>query len=152
MYFLQVDMIFVFMCLLSCILTYQNLLNYFCCCFGRLCLTLCNLIYCSTPAPLSPLSPHPHLNWCSLAIESTFKPSPSSSLPSPLLSSFQHEGLSIELALHIRASAFGVSASVLPTNVQDWFPPLDWLVGFSPRDLPVSSPIIIVWKHPFFHA
>ena len=115
---------------------------------------LCDLIDCSTPGfPVLHcllelaqthvhwvMIPSHHLIFCHpfLLLPSVFPASGSS----PMCRLFASGGQSIGAS---------VSASVLPVNIQDWFP-LDGLVGSpcSPRDSQESPPAI--WKYQFFSA
>ena len=103
-------------------------------------LTLCDSMDCSTPGfPVHHQLPEftqTNVHWVSDAIQS------SHSLPSPSPPAFnlsQHQGL----FKWIRWSKYwnSASTSVLPMNIQDWFP-LGWTVGspYSPRDSQESSP------------
>ena len=107
--------------------------------------TLCNPMDCSTPGlPVHHQLPEftqIHVHWVSDAIQSShplLSPSPPDfnlSLASgyfPMSQVFTSGDQSI---------GFSTSASVLPMNIQDWFP-LDGLVGSpcSPRDSQESSP------------
>ena len=104
------------------------------------CLTLCDPMDCNTPGlPVHhqlPKLAQTHVYWIGDAIQ------PSHPLPSPSLPTFnlsQHQGLfqwvsSLYQVANVLVSA---SASVLPMNIQDWFP-----LGnpCSPRDSQESSP------------
>ena len=55
------------------------------------------------------------------------------------------------LALHIRWSSIGASASVLPMNIQDWFPlGLTGLISLQSKGLSIVFSSITVQKHWFF--
>ena len=121
-------------------------LLYYCCLVPKSCLTLCDPTDCSTPG-FTVLHSLPelaqiHVHWVNNAIQPShplLSPSP------PVFNLSQHQGLFQWVSSlpsdgqNIGASA---SASVLPMNVQDWFP-LDGLVGSSycPRDSQVFSPV-----------
>ena len=63
---------------------------------------------------------------------------------------FQWLGSSHQVAKSIRASA---SASVLPMNIQDWFPlGLTGLISWQSKGLSRASSSTTVWKHQFFNA
>ena len=64
---------------------------------------------------------HTHVHWVSDAIQLSH---PRSSPSPPAFSLSQHQGFSNELALHIRWPKYWSfsSASVLPMNIQGWFP------------------------------
>ena len=105
------------------------------------CLTLCNPMDCSTPG-------FPVLRQLKfMSIESVM---PSNHIvlycPLPLLPSIfpSIRVFSNELVLHIRWPKYGVSASasVLPVNIQEWFP-LRWNpLDCSPSDSQESSPTL----------
>ena len=81
------------------------------------------------------------------------KPShPLSSLSPPAFNLSQHQCLSRESVLHIRCPNIGVSASssVLPMNIQDWFP-LRWTGWVSLQSLGLSRIFsnTTVQKHQF---
>ena len=108
------------------------------------CLPLCVSVDCSTPGfPVHPQLlelAQTHVPWVSDAIQ------PSHPLPSPsppLFNVSQHQNLLMSQFFVSGGQIIGVSAlaSVLPMNIQDWFP-LEGLVGSpcSPRDSQVSSP------------
>ena len=86
---------------------------------------------CSSSGPLS--------WWCHSTISSSVSPFSSCPHSYPESESFLMSRLFTSSDQRLGASAL---ASVLPMNIQDWFP-LDWLVGSpcSPRDSQESSPI-----------
>ena len=99
------------------------------------------------PSPEAYSNSCPLSQWCCLTISSFVVPF--SCLPSfpaswsfPMSWLFTSGGQSIEAL-----------ASVLPMNVQGWFP-LDWLVWSPcyPRDSQKSLSSTTVWKHQFFGA
>ena len=87
------------------------------------CPTLCDPENCSTPGfsvlhYLPELAPT-HVHWVSDAIQPSHLLSP----PSPLvLNLSQHQGFSNKSALCITWPLSGASASILPINIQGWFP------------------------------
>ena len=107
-------------------------------------LTLCDPRNCSTlgfPVHHQLLElTETHVHWVGDAIQPSH---PLSSPSPPAFNLSQHQGLFKESTLPIRWPGIGVSAStsVLPMNLQDWFP-LGWLVEStcSPRDSQESSP------------
>ena len=114
----------------------------YCCSVSKLRLTLCNPIDCSTPG--FPILHHLlefaqiHVHW----VGDTIQPSDPLLPPSP--QSFSASGSfpkSWLFATGDQSISISASASVLPMNVQDWFP-LGRLVGSScsPRDSQESSP------------
>ena len=122
----------------------------------QLCPTLCNILDCSMPGfPVHHQLPElaqTHVHWVSDAIQqfqSLSSPSPSA------LNLSQHQGLSSESVLHIRWPSIWISASasVLPVNIQDWFPL--WLTGLISLLSKGFSRVFsntIVQKHQFFGA
>ena len=120
---------------------------------AQLCLTLCEPMDCSTPGfPVHHQLPGLAQTWVGDAIQ------PSHPLVSPSPPTFnlsQHQGLFKSQFFpsggqRIRVSA---SASVLPMNVQDWFP-LEWTGWISLRSKGLSGVFsnITVQKHQFFGA
>ena len=96
---------------------------------------------CSNSCPLS--------QWCHPTISSSVVP-----FSSHLLS-FPACFFSYESVLHIRWPKFGTSASasVLPMNIQDWFPlGLTSLISFLSKGLSRVSSNTTVQKHQFFGA
>ena len=89
----------------------------------------------------------PSSQWCHPTISSSVVPFSSSLQSSPASGSF-HESV-----LHIRLPKYGVSAlaSVLPMNIQDWFP-LGWIGWISLQSKGLSRVFsnTIVQKHQFF--
>ena len=97
-----------------------------CCSVAKSCLTLCNPKDCSTPGfPVHHQlleSTQTHVHWVSDAIQPSY-PLLSPSLPALNLS--QHQGLfPVSQFFSSGGHSIGVSASasVLPMNIQDWFP------------------------------
>ena len=92
--------------------------------FAQSCLTLCDPVDCSTPGfpvhhQLLEFT-ETHVHWVDDAIQPSYPLS-----PSPTFSLSQHEGLFQWVSsLHQVAKVLGVLAlaSVLPMNIQDWFP------------------------------
>ena len=108
--------------LLNCLLT---TINYCCCSATQLCLTLCDPMYCCTSGiPISP-SPGacsnscPFNQWCHPTSSSSVMPFSSCLQSFPASGSFQMSQLFASGGQSIGVSA---SASVLPINIQDWFP------------------------------
>ena len=118
------------------------------------CPTLCNPMDCCTPG----LPVHQqlleftqtHVHWVSDAIQ----PSHPLSFPSPpSFNPSQHQGLSKWVNSSHQVASVGVSASasVLPMNIQDWFPSelTGWISLQSKGQLRVFSNTT-VQKHQFF--
>ena len=132
---------------INCLTTYAFIFHFFLCCCSltKLCLTLCSLMDCSRPGfPVFHYLPEfaqTHVHWVGDAIQ------PSNPLLSPFpptLNLFQHPGsfpvsrLFESGGLSIGASA---SASVLPMNLQSWFPlGLTGLIFLPSKGLSESSP------------
>ena len=96
-----------------------------CCSVTQQCLTLCSPMDCSTPGfPVLHLLPEPaqtHVHWVGDAIQ----PSHPLSSPSPLHQSFPASGpfpMSQLFASGDQSIGASASASVLPMNIQHWFP------------------------------
>ena len=95
-----------------------------CCSVTGLCLTLCNLMQCSTPGfPVHHQLPElaqTHVHWVGDAIQPSH---PLSSPSPPALSLSQCQVFSNESVLHIRGPKYWSFSfkSVFPMNIQDWF-------------------------------
>ena len=124
------------------------------CSVAQSCLTLCNPMGCSTP--VFPVPHHllefaqVHIHCISDAIQLSHPLAPSS--PSALNLS-QHQGVFPMSRLFISGdqnSGASASASVLPMNIQSWFPlGLTGLILLSRGLLGVFSSTT-VWRHQFF--
>ena len=124
------------------------------CSVAQLCLTLCNPIDCSMPGlPVHHQLPEftqTHIHWVGDAIQPSHplsSPSPPAfnlSLFFPMSQFFTSGGQSIRVS---------PSASVLPMNIQDWFP-LGWTGWISLQSKGLSSVFsnTTVQKHQFFHT
>ena len=119
------------------------------------CLTLCNPMDCSTP------SFHVHHQFPELAqthvhqVDDAIQPShPLWSTSPPAFNLSQHQGLFKWISsLHQVAKVIGASASasVLPMNIQDWFPlRLIGLISLQSKGLSSIFSNITVQKHQFF--
>ena len=119
------------------------------------CSTFCDPMDCSTPGfPVHPQFPEPtqtHVHHIGDAIQ------PSHPLMSPSPPAFnlsQHQGL-FQWIFTSGGQSIGVSASasVLPMNIQDWFP-LGWTGWISLQSKGLSRVFskITVQKHQFFDA
>ena len=128
-----------------------------CCSVAQSCLTLCKPINCSMPSFL--VLHHllefaqTHVHWVGDAIQPS---RPLSSLSPPAFNLSQHQGLFLMSQLFtscgqsIGASA---SASVLPVNIQGWFPlGMTGLISLMPNGLSSVFANTTVWKHQFFSA
>ena len=120
-----------------------------CCSVPQLCLTLCDPMDCSTPGfPVLhhlPELAQTHVHRVSDAIQ---PPHPLLSPSPPAFSFSQHEGqLFPSGGRSIGASA---SASILPMNIQNWFPlGLIGLISCCPRDSRVFSSTTVLWHQVF---
>ena len=125
-----------------------------CCSVAKLCLTLCNPMDCSTPASLSftmsqrlpklisteSVMPSKHLSLCCLLLL----------LPS-IFSSIRV--FSNESALCIRRTKYWNFTSILPMNIQGWFPlELAGLIFLQSKGLSSVFFNTTVQKHQFFGA
>ena len=93
---------------------------------------------CPSPTPRVHPNPCPLCWWCHPTISSSVIPFSSCPQSFPASGSFQVSQLFASGGQSIGVSA---SASVLPMNIQDWFP-LGWTgwISLSPRDSQESSP------------
>ena len=93
---------------------------------------------CLLPTPRVHLNPCPLSRWCHPTISSSVVPFASHLQSFPASESFPMSQL---FAWGGQSTGVSVSASVLPINIQDWFP-WDGLVGSPccPRDSQASSP------------
>ena len=128
-----------------------------CCYFSvdKLCLILCNPMDCSTPGFL--VLHHlleftqTHVHWVGDAIQ------PSHPLSSPSPPTFNLSSIRVfsKEFFASRGQRIGVSASasVLPVNMEDWFPlGLTWLISFQFKGLSRIFSKITVQKHQFFSS
>ena len=122
--------------------------------FAQLCLTLCDPMDCSMPGLhvyhqlLESTQTHVH------RVSDAIQPSHPLSSPSPPdFNLSQHQVFDDESVLHINGQTIGVSASasVLPVNIQDWFP-LGCTGWASLQGLSTVFSNTTVQKHQFFSA
>ena len=100
---------------------------------------------CPSPTPGVHPNPCPLSWWCHPIISSSVVPF------SSRLQSSQHQGLSNQSVLRIRWQSIGASASVLPMNIQDWFPlGLTGLISLQSKGLSRVFSNTTVQKHQFF--
>ena len=131
---------------------YDNPCSYSCCSVAQSCPTLCDPMDCSTQSSLSFTNSQSFLKL--MSIESVI---PSNHLilchPLLLLTSIfpSFRVFSNESVLHIRWPNIGASASVLPMNIQGWFP-LEWTGWISLQSKGLSRVFsnTTVQKHQFF--
>ena len=122
----------------------------------QLCLTLCNPMNCSTPGLRLSSTPGAYSNscsscrWCHPTISSSVDPFSSCFQSFPASGSFQMSRFFASGGQGIRVSA---SASVLPINIQDWFP-LEWTGWISLQSKQLSRVFsnTTVQKHQFFSS
>ena len=115
-----------------------------------LCPALCNPTDCSMPGfpVLNYLIefPHIHLCWVSGAIQPFLPLTPPSP---PALNLSQHQGLFQWVSFSHQVAKVSVSASVLPVNIQDWFPlGLTGLISLQSKGLSRVFSSTTVRKHP----
>ena len=122
------------------------------------CLTLCNPMDCSTPGfPVLlylPESGQIHLHWVVMLSNYFILCHPFFfCLQSfPASGSFPMSQFFASCGQSIGASA-SASASVLPMNIQGWFPlALTDLISLLSKQFSRAFSITTVWKHPFFSA
>ena len=128
----------------------------FCCSVAQLSLTLCDPMDCSTPGfhvhhcLLEFVQTHVH--WVSDAIQLSHPLSPSSALALNLFSASGFFPVSQFFASGGQSIGASASASVLPMNIQDWFPLgwTGWISLLSKCLLHCSSKASILWHSAFY--
>ena len=122
------------------------------CSVAQSCPTLCNPMDCSTPGfPVLLYLPEltqTHVSWVSKAIQPSHPAAPFSSCPQsfPESGSFPMSQLFASVGQSIEASA-----SVLPTNIQGWFPlRLTGLISLQSKGLSRIFVSTVTWKHQLF--
>ena len=111
-----------------------------CCSVTKLCLTLCDLMDCSTPS--FPVLHYlleftqTHVHW----VDDTIQPSHPLSSPFPsALNLSQHQGVPMSCFFASSGQSIKASASVLPVNIQGWFPlGIDWFDLLTVQGIPKS--------------
>ena len=119
------------------------------------CPTLCNSMDCSTPGlPVHHQLPEftqTQVHW----VGDANKPSHPLASCSPAFNVSQHQGLFLWVSSSHQMAEVGVSASesVLPVNIQDWFP-LRWTGWISLQSKRLSRVFLYttIQKHQFFSA
>ena len=120
----------------------------------KLCPTLCYPMDCSTPGfpvlnPLLELA-QSHVHWVSDAIQPAHPLSPPSP---PALNLSQHQGLFQWLLFSSGDQSIGASASVLPMNIQGWFPlGLTGWISLLSKELSKVFSSATIGKPQFFSA
>ena len=141
----------------STVLTRQPGISFCCCSVAKSCLTLCNPMDCSMPG--FPVLHYllefaqTYFHWVSDAIQLSnplLSPFPSAFNLYPALGSFPMSQFFTSGYQSIRVSA---SASVLPMNIQDWFP-LEWtsLISLQSKGRSRVFSNTTVQKHQLFGA
>ena len=129
----------------------------YCCSIGKSCPTLCDPMDCSTPGfpvfhYLSEFA-QTHVHWVGDAIHSSYPLSPPSP---PALKSFPASGsfpMSLLFASGGQSIRVSALASVLPMNIQGWFPlGLTGLISLQSKGLSRVFSSTTVWKHKLFSA
>ena len=128
---------------------------YQCCCsVTKSCLTLCDPVDCSTPGfpVLHYLQDfaQTHVHWVGDAKQLSHPLSPPSHLPSifPSIRVFSNESVFL-----IRWPKYWSSASVLPMNIQGWFPlGLTGLISLLSKGLSRGFSNTTIQRHKFFSA
>ena len=123
----------------------------------QLCPTLCDPMDCSTPGfPVHHQTPgtcsnsYPLSRWCHPTISSYVIPFSSCLQFFPALGSFS---MSQFLASGGQSTGVSASASVLPMNIQDWFPwGLTGMISLQSKGLSRVFSNTTVQKHQFFGA
>ena len=103
---------------------------------------------CPSPTPRVYSNSSPLIRWCHPAISSSVVPFSSCPQSFPASGSFQ-----MSQFFASGGQCIGVSASVLPMNIQDWFP-LGWTgwISLLSKGLSRIFSNITVQKHQFFSA
>ena len=105
-------------------------------------------LLCHSPSPGTCSNSHPLSQWCHATISSLLSPSPPAFNLFPTSGSFLMSQLFASGGQSIGASA---SASVLPMNIQDWFPlGLTGLVSLLSNELSRVFSNTTIQKHQFF--
>ena len=111
---------------------------------------------CPSPTPGAYSNSCPSSRWCHPTISSSVVPFSSCLQSFPASGSFQVSPFftSGGQSIGVSASAFNeVSASVLPVNIQDWFPlGLTGLIPLQSKGLSRVFSSTTIWKHQFFSA
>ena len=133
----------------------------YCCSIAKSCPTLCDPMYCSMPGfPVLYYLPkfvQTHVHWVSDAIQPSHLLSSRPLLPPSVFPSIRVFLMSWLFTSGSQSIGVWASASVLPKNIQDWFP-LGWTVWISscsPWTLKSllqhrSSKASILWLSAFF--
>ena len=130
-----------------------NILPSICCSVSKSCLTLCNPMDCNTPGfPVLHCLPEfvpTHVHWVSDVIHLILR--------HPLLSypqSFPESGsFPMSWLFTSGGQSIGASASVLPVNIQGWFPlGLTGLISLLSKWFSRAFSNTTIWKHHFFGA
>ena len=136
----------------------DNIQHCHCCSITQSCPTLCNPMDCNTPgfAILHYLSEfaQTHVHWVSDAIQLSHPPLPASP---PVLSQGQPGSGSFPMSWLFPSGGQSIgtsaSASVLPMNIQDWFPlELTGLVSLLFKGLSGVFSSTTIWKHQSFSS
>ena len=134
---------------------YTGLVLHICCSVAQSCLTLCDPMDCTMPGLLVlhylPEFAQSHVHWFSDAIQPFYSLSPSS----PALSLSHIRLFSMSWLFALRGQSIGISAStsVLPMNIQGWFPlRLTGLLSLLSKGLLRIFSSTTVRKHQFFSA
>ena len=124
------------------------------CSVAKSCLTPCNLMDCSTPGfPVLHSLPEfaqTHVSWVSDKIQPSQPLSPSSP---PALSVSYHQSFLMSQLFTSGGQSIEASVSVLPVNIQGWFPlGLTGLIFLQSKGLSRVFSSTTVKKHQFFGA
>ena len=110
----------------------------------------CTMPHCPSPTPRVHPNSCPSSRWYHPAISSSIVPFSSHLQSFPASGSFQMSQFFASGGQTIGVSA---SASVLPMNIQDWFPlGLTWLISLQSKGLSRVFSNTTVQKHQFFGA
>ena len=121
---------------------------------AKLCLTLCDPMDCSTPGFL--VLHHllkfaqTHVHWVCVAFQPSHLLSP---LSPPALNFAHHQGLFQWVGSATGGQTTGASASVLPMNIQGWFPlGMTGLISMQCKGLSRVFSSTTIWKHQSFSS
>ena len=141
----------IFVSILLGIMLVLQFWNYFVCCYSvaHSCLTLCNpRLPCPSPSPGDCSNSCPLSQWCHPTISSSVIPFSFCLKPFPASGSFLMSQFFTSDGQNIGASA---SASILPINIQGWFPLglIGW-ISLQFKGLSHSSKISVLRHSVFF--
>ena len=132
----------------------MGLIRHCCCSVAQSCLTLCKAhglqhtrLACPSPSPGVCSNSSPWSWWCHPTISSSV-------IPFSHLQSFPASGsFPMSQLFTSGGQSIGASASVLPVNIQGWFPlGLTGLISLLSKGFSRAFSNTTIWKHHFFGA